>query len=149
MLLFHLRVRPLPGQRRETMKLRGLSKKKNVLVVDDYNQISRLMERALRTSFDAVFTASDPADASRVLEKHHITHLLCDLHLEAGRGTERVTGFTFIEFWRRQFPDIERAVVFTGADIEPLKKPSEVDAVVSKAEGMDAVIAALMEREKP
>ena len=123
--------------------------KKCVLIVDDYDQITRLMKWALRSSFERVFSASDPAAATRILENHDVTHLLCDYCLGVGGGPAGVSGFTFVEFWRREFPGIERAVIFTGADIERLKKPVEVDAMVSKAEGMDAVIAALMEREKP
>ena len=93
--------------------------------------------------FDHVFIASDPVDAARILGEREITHLLCDFDLGVGEGPGGVTGFTFVELWRRKFRGIERAVIFTGSDISRLKRPAEVDAVVAKAEGIGAVIAAL------
>ena len=129
------------------MECKKTSKKGSVLVVDDYTQLGRLMKRMLSSSFDKVFTASHPNEAIKILESHEITHLLCDLYLGIGNEQVGVTGYTFVEFWRRRFPGIERAVVFTGADLAQLEKPDAVDAVISKSEGVERVIDTLLDRK--
>ena len=118
--------------------------KPTVLVVDDYTQLTKVMARVLSSSFDKVYTTDDPKEAEQILKTHKITHLLCDLYLGVGNYMESVSGITFIEFWRKRYSRIQRAVIFTGADTSRLKIPAEVDAVVSKAEGVQHVVDVLL-----
>ena len=126
------------------MECRMKMEKPTVLVVDDYTQLSRLMARVLSSSFDKVYTTDDPKEAEQILKTHKITHLLCDLYLGACSNLESVSGITFVEFWRKRYSRIQRAVIFTGADTTRLKIPAEVDAVVSKADGVQRVVEVLL-----
>jgi CheY-like chemotaxis protein len=118
--------------------------RKTVLVVDDNEQICRAMSRRLGPLFDEVFVATDPREAARILEDSFVTHVLCDFDLGFGIGLESVTGYGFVQCWRREFPEIRRTVVFSGTDLSRLEKPREVDAVVRKTEAPDMVVEALL-----
>jgi hypothetical protein len=76
-----------------------------------------------------------------------VTHILCDFDLRRGDAT----GYLFVVLWRREFPRIERAVIFTGADVSGQQRPNEVDAVVCKADGPQAAVEALLfeDQESP
>jgi CheY-like chemotaxis protein len=128
-----------------------LETRKAVLVVDDSDQICRMMKRRLAPFFEKVFTAADPKEATRILEEHEVTHVLCDFDLGTGVGEGDATGYLFVTLWRREFSNIERAVIFTGADPGRLARPEEVDAVVCKADGPEAAVEALLfeDRESP
>ena len=115
-----------------------------VLVVDDSDQICRMMKRRLAPFFEKVFTAGDPKEATRILEEHEVRHILCDFDLGTGTRAGDATGYFFVTLWRREFPEIERAVIFTGADLGYLERPEEVDAVVCKADGPEAAVEALL-----
>ena len=128
-----------------------LETRKAVLVVDDSDQICRMMKRRLTPFFEKVFTAADPKEATRILEEHEVTHVLCDFDLGAGTGAGDATGYLFVMLWRREFPNVERAVIFTGGDMGSQQRPEEVDAVVCKADGPQAAVEALLfeDRESP
>jgi CheY-like chemotaxis protein len=134
-----------------TMAMTNVTEKKSVLVVDDSDQICRMMKRRLTPFFEKVFTAADPKEATRILEEHEVTHVLCDFDLGTGVGEGDATGYLFVTLWRREFSNIERAVIFTGADPGRLARPEEVDAVVCKADGPEAAVEALLfeDRESP
>jgi CheY-like chemotaxis protein len=121
-----------------------LEMRKAVLVVDDSDQICRMMKRRLAPFFEKVFTADDPEEATRILEEREVSHVLCDFDLGAGAGAGDATGYLFVTLWRREFPEIERAVIFTGADLDSQRRPEEVDAVACKADGPQAAVEALL-----
>lgn len=98
-----------------------------VLVVDDEPVFCRAMARLLGRSFDAVLLAGTPEEAEQILETNPVTHLVCDYRL----GRALPPGTVFVAKWRERFPNICRAVVFTGA----------LDYYVKAAEGVDAVRA--------
>jgi CheY-like chemotaxis protein len=127
-------------------------KKLTVLVIEDDPQICRLMKRCLAGSFDEVITAGDPNTALEILRQTHVTHLLSDLFLKPTKDS--LASLTLLRFL---FRNIERCVIFTAADVQsveeaqksmPFHSQETVDAVVSKMDGVDAVIKALLgERE--
>lgn len=118
---------------------------KIVLVLDDDPQICLLMERCLRGHFDTVLTATDPNCAHQLLEEKSITHVLADLRLGG-----QADGTMFLVLWKREFPCIKRAVIFTAADVRdfmensPAALAQEIDAIVSKLDGIDEIITALL-----
>ena len=63
-----------------------LETRKAVLVVDDSDQICRMMKRRLAPFFEKVFTAGDPEEATQILEEHEVSHILCDFDLGRHRG---------------------------------------------------------------
>jgi CheY-like chemotaxis protein len=108
------------------------------LVVDDDVQVCRIVARLVGTVFDEVLTTTSPDEASEILKHHAVTHLLSDF--DFGEGAQTATGFDYVVRWRRQCPTIERAVVFTGADLSGIPRPAEVDAVISKVDGVEAIL---------
>jgi DNA-binding NtrC family response regulator len=124
-----------------------MKRRRTLLVIDDDPQICRLMERCLCEHFDEIITTTDPITAHAILEERRVTHILSDLFLGASAD-----GITFLTLWKREFPHIERAVIFTAADMQAARadlrvRPCSagyVDAVVSKADGINAIIAALL-----
>ena len=112
-----------------------------LLVVDEEAQVCRLMRRCLGEYFDEIHTAAEPVSACRILEKKRVTHLLCELHLGGA-----MSGAELIQFARWEFPSIERAVIFTAGDLLEARARitgPEINAVMSKTGGIDAIVAAL------
>ena len=115
--------------------------KRNALVVDDEAKVCSMLRRAFGPSFDQVLTATSCAEADIVLKDGMITHLVCDYCLGAGQplGTEAVVA------WRKAYPTITRALIFSGSDIASIASPPEVDAVVSKLESVKVLLRLLVE----
>jgi CheY-like chemotaxis protein len=127
-----------------SMLTEASTKNKNLLIVDDEPQMLRLMQRFLKNCFDEIFCITDPVAATGILENNKITHVLCDFDLDS-----TANGMDFVVLWRREFPFIERAVIFSGAlNLHKLKAPPEVDAVVSKNDGIETVRAVLLQGEQ-
>jgi CheY-like chemotaxis protein len=123
-------------------------KKPTVLVIEDEPQICRLMERCLAGRVEEVLIAADPNTALEILKQKHVTHLLSDLFLQPAANT--LASLTLLRF---VFRNIVRCVVFTAADAQsveeaqrrmPFHSQETVDAVVSKMDGVEAVIDALL-----
>lgn len=130
-----------PAMRMEMM----MDRITTLLVVDDDPQVCLLMERCLKEHFNEVFTATNPLDGHAILEARRVTHVLADLRL--GGQTD---GAAFATFWKREFSCVERTVIFTAGDVREVgaydraTPPKEIDAVVSKVDGLDAIVAALL-----
>jgi ActR/RegA family two-component response regulator len=105
------------------------------LVVDDEIANCWQLTRLLGQRFDAVLSATTVAGAERQLATREVTHLICDQEL----GADSATGAELIPKWRRRFPALRCAVLFTGARVEPAELPPEVDAVVSKDDPFPAL----------
>ena len=113
-----------------------------LLVVDEEAQVCRLMQRCLGAYFDEIHTAAEPVSACRILEEKRVTHLLCEHFLGGTIG-----GAELVRFARWEFPSIERAVIFTAGDLLEARARitgPEINAVVSKMDGIDAIVAALL-----
>ena len=123
------------------MKMKMIPKAKEkliALIVDDNAQICLALARLIGTDFDEVLTTTSPGEGEEILKHHAVTHLLSDF--DFGEGAQTATGFDYVVRWRRQCPTIERAVVFTGADLSGIPRPAEVDAVISKVDGVEAIL---------
>jgi ActR/RegA family two-component response regulator len=120
---------------------RSMEPKRNVLVVDDEAQVCTMLKRAFGPSFDQVLTATSCAAADVLLKDGCVTHLVCDYMLGAGQplGTAAVVA------WRKAYPTITRALIFTGSDIANATIPPEVDAVLSKTESVKVLLRGLIE----
>ncbi len=100
-----------------------------LLVVDDDENVCKALRRLLRRDFDEVMTAKSSSEAGSLLESKSVTHLICDYWL--GRG--QPLGVELIPTWRRRFPSIDRAVIFTGNEIDSIPVPLGVDRILSKS----------------
>jgi ActR/RegA family two-component response regulator len=123
------------------MEMASVTKKKKklvALVVDDDVQVCRALARIIGTVFDELLTTTSPGEVEEILKHHAVTHLLSDF--DFGEGAQSATGFDYVVRWRRQCPTIERAIVFTGADLSGIPRPEEVDAVIPKWEGVHAIL---------
>ncbi len=112
---------------------------KVVLLVDDDEQIRRSLERFLTPQFDIVFTASTPEEAQAILEREPVTSLICDLDLGPGLPN----GLELLSRWRKEFPNIKRAVILSGSRIPAGASLESVDMVISKGADLSVLIAAL------
>ena len=102
-----------------------------LLIVDDDPMICRMLCRRLLSSFEELHTACTREAAEQKLAAEPITHLVCDNDL--GQGA--LKGSQLVEKWRRKYPSIERAVLFSG----------DTDVNSGKASGIDAVIYKTMD----
>ena len=119
-------------------------KRTTLLVMDDCDSVKRAVRRCFDKRFDEIIDASTPAEATSILETRPVTHVLSDLLLGYDSRIDGYNGFAFATFARREFPRIERLVIFTAFDIHGLIAPKEVDAVVSKTDHIGKLIAALL-----
>ena len=63
------------------------------LIVDDDEQIVRMMKRRMISYFDEVITCTTPQSVTETLRDRPITHLICDYHLGDATGSLEETGF--------------------------------------------------------
>ena len=94
-----------------------------LLIVDDDPQIRKMLVRILSDDFDEVIVAATPAEAERKLMVYTVTHLVSDFNL----GQDQPPGTELVVRWRKRHRSIERAVLFTGADLTEVEVPAEVD----------------------
>jgi ActR/RegA family two-component response regulator len=111
------------------------STKRIVLLLDDNEYTLRVLNRLLKRRFDTVLTATNASSAEVLLQNNKVTNLVCD------HGVGSPSGGELIAHWRGLFPSIKRAVVLTGADVESIEIPPEVDCLISKAKGVFDIIA--------
>jgi CheY-like chemotaxis protein len=124
---------------------------KNLLIVDDCEEVVHMVKRFVAPKFDNIWGATSPSEATRILKGQKVSHLLCDLNL-GPRDEDRLSGFVYAAEWRKAFPELERIVIFTAEDISditiPLHIPRYVNDIVSKNSGMDCVVEALLNTER-
>ncbi len=109
-----------------------------VLVASFDTQLARMLWRVLSRHFDIVHTATDIEPAETILERHAVTHVVCDRSFETDQ-----TSFELVSHWRRRHPSIRRAVILTGVDYSDVRIPEEVDAVLLKTEPMMRLVEVL------
>ncbi len=110
-----------------------------LLIVDDSEKVRTTLRRLLSSAFDEVFLSANPNEAEQLLGQHDISHILCDYDL----GKDMPKGTELVIEWRRQYPEIGRAVILTGSDISQIDVPPEVDAIFSKTMSPRDLLAAL------
>jgi DNA-binding NtrC family response regulator len=116
-----------------------MSSKKILMIVDDTPNIGRALSRMIGRHFDEVHVLTGAAEASDLLGRTRVTHVICDQCL--GEGDPR--GLDLVPRWRRAHPSIERAIVLTGFDARTLVAGPEIDAVVSKLTGSHELMGLL------
>ncbi len=109
---------------------------RQLLILDEDNNICVALARHLVDHFDAIFTASDFETAIDYLCEKKITHLICD----------QQTGFKWPATrpnWRKNYPSIKKVVLlaFCVADFWPLE--DGVDALLPKVFDMKRLTQAL------
>ena len=113
--------------------------KKTLLIVDDEELVCRGVLRSFKRCFDEVYFATHPEQAEQILKKSSITSLVCDYHLGEGLppGTE------LMERWRRAYPQIQKAVLYSGADLSAVSS-KWIDSKISKSLPMDSLFQAVL-----
>lgn len=113
---------------------------KRILIVDDDKRIRNLLIRCLRDSFSEIFDTESYKDAQRILESNEISNVICDFDL----GENSPNGFALVKQWRHEFPNIQRAVIFTGHGVSKMNAPHEVDFVADKGLGLKEQLPSLI-----
>jgi len=110
-----------------------------LMIVDDTPNIGRALSRLLGKHFDEVHAAASASEASALLGKKPVTHIICDYCLGEGEPP----GVDLVPRWRTEHPSIERAIILTGLDPTTLHASPGVDAVVSKLAGSEELLRLL------
>jgi len=112
-----------------------------LLIVDDDQTILEALRTGLARHFAVIYTASTPPDAEAVLNRHPVTHLLCDNNL----GAQWRWGIELIPEWRLRHTRIQVAVLHTGDVPDPTWTRAQVDKVVTKPAKFAEIVAGLRE----
>ena len=108
-----------------------------LLVVDDEPDITTLIRRLLKRSFDEIHVAASGAEASEVLARSPVTHLVTDFFL----GVREPQGSTLVAEWRAAHPSIRFAAVFTGrVSTKDIAGLPGIDAVYAKPAGFEHLL---------
>ncbi len=123
---------------------------RTLLVIDDDEYmivcIKRLLHKVQRSLnremyFDDILTAENEEQAREMLSTREITHVLTDLNL----GRNKPKGYQVVSKLRREFPCIQRAVMFTGGDgLETNVLPRGIDAIFKKSDPVDFIVASII-----
>jgi DNA-binding NarL/FixJ family response regulator len=90
-------------------------------------------------NFDLVLTAENSYKAVTLLNSMNVTHLICDYWL----GHNEPQGLELISVWRKKYPTIRRAILYTGTDLSDITLPLSVDRILSKTELPSLLIDAI------
>ena len=110
-----------------------------VLVVDDDRFVTRSLLRSLQSDFGTVLTADCPESAERLLRQFQVTHLVCDYDL----GGRWPRGTQLIHAWRKKYPSIRKALLYTGSPTGEIPLGLGIDRVLRKGEQHDLLITEL------
>jgi len=113
-----------------------------LLVVGDEPAIASLLTRSLGDDFDGIHVAGRASDAESILSSHTVTHIVCDLYL----GRDEPLGDELIRRWKRRWPTIRYAALFTGSTFEKDHSYEKVDNIFMKPRGYDDLIGLLRRR---
>ena len=103
----------------------------NLLIVDDDETLARMVKRNLEIrqgNGDHIFIATVAAEAETILKTKNITVLICDYDL----GPYQPRGTSLTADWRRRFPSIKNAFIYSGGNLSEIPKVAGVDAIFSK-----------------
>ena len=117
--------------------------KTTLLIVDDEELVCRGISRSFKRCFDQVYFATHPDEAERILQQGEVTSLVCDYHLgdSLPRGTE------LMERWRRAYPHIKNAVLYSGTDLSKIISSKWVDSKISKSHPLSCLYKAVLLEE--
>ncbi len=91
--------------------------------------VCRGISRGFRHDFEQVCFATHPDEAERILAEEEVTDLICDYDL----GESLPTGTELMERWRKAFPQIQKAVLYSGADLSKITLSWWIDFKISKS----------------
>ena len=118
-----------------------------LLILDDEPMIVRLITRWFKKDFSEILYATTPVEAERLLASKRITHFVCDANL----GPDQPQGIELINRWFPMYPDIEKAVLFTGMALESVPTEKGIE-IISKGDDPNVLLTHLKEslhRESP
>lgn len=118
--------------------------KRSLLIVDDEELVCRGILRTFKRTFDDVQFAIHPDEAERILKRGEVTHLVCDYHL----GETLPNGVEWMERWRKAYPKIQRAVLYSGADLSEISPSRWVDFKISKSHPIRLLVNAVLFEEQ-
>jgi len=114
-----------------------------LLIIDDREEIGRVIKRSLRKNFDDILFAKCAAEAVLLLDANLITHVVCDLFL----GKDEPLGHELMREWRNRKPSIKYVALFTGSNTETMPVHDGIDAVFQKPDGLMDLIGILKSHE--
>lgn len=113
----------------------GVAMNRVLLVVEDEIDVGELFRRFLRREFSQVHVARNAAEAEKVLGSNAVTHVVSDYFL----APTEPSGPTLLACWRKRWPSIRFAAVFTGQP-HALGELSGIDAVFRKPLGFEPLL---------
>ncbi|MBN2298411.1 MAG: response regulator [Deltaproteobacteria bacterium] len=105
-----------------------MNNNKNILVVDDSDDLTHVIAEFLSIYGYHVFTASDGCDALEWMEKKAVDAVVSDIHMP------RMDGFTLMTKIKNKYPDTP-IILITGFSVSEAKKMAfekGADAFVAK-----------------
>jgi len=105
-----------------------MKKSKNVLVVDDSEELTHVISEFLSMHGYHVFTATDGCDALASMEKESVDIVVSDIHMP------KMDGFTLMTEIKNKYPDLP-IILITGFGVSEAKKlafEKGADAFVAK-----------------
>jgi len=105
-----------------------MNNSKNILVVDDSDDLTHVIAEFLSIYDYHVFTASDGCDALAWMEKKDVDAVVSDIHMP------RMDGFTLMTKIKSKYPDTP-IILITGFSVSEAKKMAfekGADAFVAK-----------------
>ncbi|MBN2718339.1 MAG: hypothetical protein JXX14_21020 [Deltaproteobacteria bacterium] len=109
-----------------------------LLILDDEPMIVRLITRWFKKDFSEILYATTPHEAEELLDNRRVTHFVCDANL----GPDQPQGIELINRWFPKYPNIEKAVLFTGMAIESVPTEEGID-IISKGDDPTVLLAHL------
>lgn len=108
-----------------------------LLIVDDCPEIGRGLRRCLKRGFDTVHVATNASEAESLLDdsRRCPIYVLCDHYL----GENSPGGVDLVGSWRRRFPNIVSAAVFSGSDLHDIPAAGGIDRIFRKPLDVDAI----------
>ena len=117
--------------------------KTTLLIVDDEELVCRGILRNFKHRFDQVFFATDPNEAEKILQRGEVTSLVCDYHL----GESMPKGTELLAKWRRSYPHIKKAVLYSGTDLSKIVWSYGIDSKISKSLPLSCLYKAVAHEE--
>ena len=109
-----------------------------LLILDDEPMIVRLITRWFKHDFSEIHYATTPVEAEALLASKRITHFVCDANL----GPDQPQGIELINRWYPMYPDLEKAVLFTGMALDSVPTREGVQ-IISKGDDPNVLLSHL------
>ena len=111
-----------------------------LLILDDEPMIVRLITRWFKKDFSEILYATTPMEAEELLANKPVTHFVCDANL----GPNQPQGIDLINRWFPMYPNIKKAVLFTGMALESVPTDRGIQ-IISKGDDPNVLLTHLKE----